>query len=185
MMGSTSIPAGQKCPSCGSAMRADLASCPSCGDAIPKYEEFTASLEDQGLSEFIQSVNQYLSETGAGSAESAFGLGCYIGFIPVALLVIILFLLGVRNWIVLALSGLVSVLATTGIATLLAQRGKATNIETTYHCVIEPQIESYLEKRSMTRDELDAVARQVLTIDAPLLEYTSSQRERGIELDKE
>ena len=185
MMGSASIPAGQKCPSCGTAMRADFPYCPSCGEAIPKREEFAASLEDQDLSEFIQSVNQHLSETGIGAAESAFGLGCYIGFIPVALLVIIFFLLGVRNWIVLALFGLVSVLVTTGIATLLSRRARATNIETTYHRVIEPQIETYLEKRSMTRDEFDAVAHQVLTTDAPLLEYISSQRERGIELDKE
>jgi len=177
MMAPESAPDKKKCPSCGSALHTDFAFCPSCGEEIPKHNEFTTSLEDQGLNEFIQSVNQHLSETGTGAAESAFGLGCYIGFIPVAILVVILFLLGVRNWIVLALVALVSVLLTTGIATFLSRRARAVNIETTYQRVVGPQIETYLEKRSITHAEFNVVARQVLTINAPLLEYISYQRE--------
>jgi len=184
-MVSESIPAKQKCPSCGTALHSDFAYCPSCGEAIPKQSEFAPSLEDQDLTEFVQSVNQQLTETGTGAAESAFGLGCYFGFIPVAMLVIILFLFGVRNMIVMALVALVSVLVTTGVATLLSRRARAINIDTTYHRVVEPQIETYLEKRSINCVEFDVVARQVLTTDAPLLEYIPIQRERGIELDKE
>lgn len=176
-MVSESIPAKQKCPSCGNGLHSDFAYCPSCGEAIPKQSEFAPSLEDQDLTEFVQSVNQQLTETGTGAAESAFGLGCYIGFIPVAIMVIVLFLFGVRNWIVLGLVGLVSVLVTTGIATLLSRRARTINIETTYQRVVGPQIETYLEKRSISRVEFNVVARQVLTINAPLLEYVSSESE--------
>jgi uncharacterized protein (DUF983 family) len=171
------ISANQNCPSCGAALYTDFAYCPSCGEEISNHDESAASLEDQGLSEFIQSLNQHLSEAGSGAAESAFGLGCYIGFIPIAILVFILFLLGLRNWIVLALVGLVSVLVTTGIATLLSRRARAINVNTTYQREVEPQIETYVEKRSITRVEFDAVSQQVLTTNAPLLEFISSQRE--------
>ena len=171
------MPAKKKCPSCGTSLNTDFAYCPSCGEGIPRHDEFITSIEDQELSEFIQSVNQHLSETGTGAAESAFGLGCYIGFIPVAIMVIVLFLFGVRNWIVLGLVGLVSVLVTTGIATLLSRRARTINIETTYQRVVGPQIETFLEKRSISRVEFNVVARQVLTINAPLLEYVSSESE--------
>jgi len=171
------IPANQKCPSCDSALFIDFAYCPSCGEVISNHDESTASIEDQGLSEFIQYLNQQLSETGTGAAESAFGLGCYIGFIPIAILVVLLFLLGLRNWIVLALIGLVSVLVTTGIATILSRRARTININTTYLREVEPQIETYLESKSITRVEFDVVSQQVLTKDAPLLECISSQCE--------
>jgi hypothetical protein len=176
-MASELISTNQNCPSCGAALHTDFAFCPSCGEDISNYDEATAPLEDQELSEFIQSLNQHLSESGSGAAESAFGLGCYIGFIPLAILVILLFLFGVRNWIVLTLVGLLSVLLITGIATLLSRRARAINIDTTYQREVEPQIETYLEKRSITQIEFDAVSRQVLTTNAPLLEYISSQSE--------
>ena len=68
-------------------------------------------------------------------------------------------------------------LVTTGIATLLSRRARTINIETTYQRVVGPQIETYLEKRSISRVEFNVVARQVLTINAPLLEYVSSESE--------
>ena len=163
-------PEERECPSCGRVLKSEFAFCPSCGETLSDSSVF-AGFEDQDLAEFITSANQYLSESGTNAAESAFGLGCYLGFIPVVLLLLILFLFGLRNWIILALIGLGAVLIITGIAALLSRRARATNIRTAYYREVEPQIESYLNKTSITRGEFISTVRELLPEDAPLLEY--------------
>ncbi len=167
----------RKCPSCGTVLKAEFAFCPSCGETLSESAEFTG-FEDQDLAEFISSANQYLSESGTNAAESAFGLGCYLGFIPVAILILILFLFGLRNWITLALIGLGAVLITTGIAALLSRRARTTNIKTAYYREVEPQIETYLRKNSIPRGDFFTAVRDLLTEDAPLLEYIKYRSEQ-------
>ena len=174
MMSPETQSAERICPSCGEVLQTEFAFCPTCGETLSASDEITGFIEDHGLAVFIISTNQYLSEAGTNAAESAFGLGCYIGFIPVALFIVIVFLLGLRNWIIIALVGLGAALVTTGIAALLARRARATNVRTTYHREVEPQIETYLSERSITRAEFEAAASEVLTEDAPLLECLAS-----------
>lgn len=170
--------AERNCPSCGTVLQSEFTFCPTCGETLAGSDEFSGFIDDQDLAEFITSANQHLSESGTNAAESAFGLGCYIGFIPVAFFVVIVFLFGLRNWIIIALVGLGATLVTTGIAALLSRRARTTNIETTYHREVDSQIEIYISKISITRAEFEAAASQVLTEDAPLLECLTSQSER-------
>lgn len=162
-----------RCPACGSALQADFAFCPSCGQTLAKPVRFSDSIEYQDLTELVESANQHLSESGANAAESAFGLGCYLGFIPVALVVIIIYLLGVRNWIILAIVAVGAVLVTTGTASLLAQRARLTNIKTAYLRDVEPEILAYLEQHNLSWEEVDLAASQLLAADAPLMRCLS------------
>jgi hypothetical protein len=181
MMSSETQNTERKCPSCGSDLQAEFVYCPTCGETLPAADEFTGLVGDQDLADFINSADQHLSEAGTNAAESAFGLGCYLGFIPVAILIVIVFLIGFRNWIVIALVGLVATLFTTGIAALLSRRARETNIRTTYYREVEPQIETYLAENAITRAEFETAASQVLTGDAPLLTCLTwhSQQDQG------
>lgn len=173
------------CLACGAVLKSDFTFCPKCGEFLTPHEDAAGQDGSLDLVEFVESSNQNLSDVGTHAAESAFGLGCYIGFIPVVLLVILVFALGVRNWIVIALVALVAVLVTAGIAALLSHRARHGSIEATYHRTVEPEIESYLGARALTRSEFDSTARHVLTADAPLLEYVSSLPERDRDKGKE
>jgi hypothetical protein len=175
MMSSETQTSELKCSSCGSVLQANFAFCPSCGETLTASDEFTGLMEDRDLAEFITTANQHLAEAGASAAESAFGLGCYIGFIPVALFTVIVFLVGFRNWIIIALVGLGAALVTTGIAALLSRRARETNVRTTYHREVEPQIETYTNERSISHAEFEAAVIEVLTGDDPLVECVTSQ----------
>ena len=174
----------RNCTACGASLQTDFAFCPKCGEVLPDRDEVAEPGVDQELSEFIESANQKLVESGADAAESAFGLGCYIGFMPVAIFVILVFAFGVRNWIVLALIALGVVLIATAVSTILSRRARSATVKANYYREVQPEMEKYMHEHNLTHADVDAAALQALSKDAPLLkllmfEPTINDLEKG------
>jgi hypothetical protein len=155
-----------QCPNCGANVRASSASCPACGAPL----SVAASVSDQRekMLALINTANQNLVKAGTGAAESAFGLGCSLGTIAGLLILAIVFLLGVRNWILLAILAMGTALVAAGISAIISSRAKSATIGATYDRDVKPEIEGYMRSNGITRQEFDALAYAVLDKDAPL-----------------
>ena len=79
---------------------------------------------DDDVQAFITSMNEKLSSAGTGNAELAFGMGCGISIIPIGILLLVLYILGMRGWVGVGLVVLIGVLLATAISTFLANRAR-------------------------------------------------------------
>ena len=123
------------------------------------------------LKEFIQSANENLFKAGAEGAEQSFGLGCLLGTIPPALLIVVLYMSGVFNLILALIVIVLAALAVTGIATLVSSFARGRSIRETYRKKVGPEIDTFLSRHSLTRLQFDDVAGEILTDSAPLRMY--------------
>jgi hypothetical protein len=129
--------------------------------------------QTQELIGMVESLNERLRSSGAGGSETAFGLGCGIGLIPVVGVTLLLWMFGVIN-LILALFILVfGMLALAGISILLANTARSNAFKRVYRTEVEPEIVQYLSKQRLSRQDFDNLAYQMLPLDAPLQGYLS------------
>jgi hypothetical protein len=127
------------------------------------------------LQTFITTLEEKLVSAGAGSAELAFGLGCGISIVPIGIVLLVLYILGVRGWVGLVLIALIGVLFATAISTYLASRARTSAIRRTYSREVEPQILQFLNDHKLDRDEFEREAAQVLPPNAPMMKYLAAK----------
>lgn len=166
-----------RCLSCGAELPANAAFCPACGNPIESFPEETGKETDESgkdLNRLVEESNQNLFKRGAEAAEAAFGLGCSLGAILSGLLLVILFLVGVRNWIILGIAAFGAAILTTGISAFLALQARSNALKRTYDKTVNPQINQYLQAHQMTRPEFDALARVLIPGGSPLRTYITS-----------
>ena len=133
-----------------------------------------ADLTEEQAQEFagvVESLNEKLRSSGAGGAETAFGLGCSIGLIPVVGILLLSWIFGVINLILAMLLLVVSLLALAGVSILLANLARSNTMKRVYRTEVEPEISQYLSKQQISRQEFDTLACQVLPPDAPLQRF--------------
>lgn len=159
-----------QCRNCGALVQANAAACPACGAPLAGPIGASAEAGQGDLRQFLDTANASLVEAGAKAAESAFGLGCSLGFMVSFILLAVVFLLGVRNWIVLAIVGFGGVLLTLVAASVVSGQAKRANIEGAYERRVRRQIDQHLYTQGLTRQEFDAYAHRTLAGDAPLRE---------------
>ncbi|MGW8249048.1 MAG: hypothetical protein ACWGO1_00270 [Anaerolineales bacterium] len=116
----------------------------------------------------VESLNERLRATGAGGAESAFGLGCGIGLLPVVGITLLLWIFGVVNLILGMMMLVVGLLALAGISILLANLARSNTVKRVYRTEVEPEIVRYLSRQRLSRQDFDTAAYQLLPVDAPL-----------------
>jgi hypothetical protein len=131
--------------------------------------------QDEDIDAFVASINEKLTKAGTGNAEIAFGMGCGISIIPIGILLLVLYILGLRGWVGFGLVVLIGVLLSTTISTALASRARASAMRQTYARDIEPQILQYLQEHKLERYGFQEAAVQVLPSDAPLLKYFAAE----------
>jgi hypothetical protein len=124
---------------------------------------------------FITSINEKLTSAGARNAELAFGMGCTISIIPIGILLLILYILGLRSWVGISLVVLIGVLLATAISTFLANRARTGAIRQAYRREVEPQIMQYVQDHEIDRAEFQRLAAQVLSPDAPLIKHFAAE----------
>lgn len=127
--------------------------------------------QDMDVDTFLTAMNEKLTSAGTGNAELAFGMGCGISIIPIGIVLLVLYILGLRGWVGIGLVVLIGVLLATAISTILASRARASTINRTYARDIEPQILQYLQDHQLEHDDLIRAAGQALSSDAPLMKY--------------
>ncbi len=158
-----------QCPNCGANVRQEDTACPACG--APISHEDSASLRRERTLELIGAFNQDLVQAGSGAAESAFGLGCSLGTIFGLALLVLIFLLGFRNWILLGLVAIGVTLVAAGASALVSARAKTATMVTTYERQVRPEIEKYMQANRFTRQEFDMLVEESLDKNAPLRRY--------------
>jgi hypothetical protein len=161
-----------QCPNCGAAVRSGEDACRACGAPLPQ-REYLAEVRWSGLRDFIEKSNQSLSVAGTNAAESAFGLGCWLGLLISLLLVGIAFGLGLRNLVILGILFAGTAIVVTSVSVVLSTRAKSATVSGTYRRDVEPGIRSYLHSHRITREEFDGLADEILGEDAPLRKYIS------------
>ncbi len=130
------------------------------------------------LTELAESANEKLHKAGASQAELAFGIGCGLGFGPIALIVLVLLIFKVINIILAFMLWLLAALALIGISTILSIQARARKTDRTYREEVQPEIEESLRTLGLDRPAFDRLAGQVLSSDADLRKYLAP-----IELD--
>lgn len=166
------------CPNCGATVHASSVACPACGAPLPGRQASEEARQAR-LQNFIEESNQALISAGAKAAESAFGLGCWLGSLVSVVLVATLFVLGTRSWIVLALVLSGAALVTTAISVALSTKARAASLAGKYHRDISPEIDAYVKANRHTRQDFDSAVNQSLPEDALLRHYLSLPGMRG------
>jgi len=125
------------------------------------------------LRQLAESANEKLVKAGASSAEQAFGLGCSLGILPLLVVVIVLFILGIFNLIMALIAITFGGLALAGISALLSFRARSRAIGSLYQKEVGPEIDAYLSVRGLPRPQFDSLAGETISAEAPLRSFLS------------
>lgn len=117
---------------------------------------------------FILSLNNDLLNTGASYAEQAFGIGCGASLVPIGFILLISFIVGARNWIVLAIIGLICALIATAAATFFSNRSRNNAIQRVFKEQTQPAIQKHLQDHSLSLNIFDGFVEDLLPLTAPL-----------------
>lgn len=132
-----------------------------------------ASARDAELAALAEKWNEKLRQQASSSAERAFGIGCGAGLIPVAGVIVFLYVIQVLNTILAILVAIMAALFLVGVAALLSSIARTNTLKRAYRSSVEPEMLEYLESHAMSRPEFDTLLSNVLPEDAPLLVFLS------------
>jgi hypothetical protein len=155
------------CTNCGAVVGSRIY-CPACGaPAAPHLEVPDQSQQDE-VRHFIESTDQDLVNAGTRAAESAFGLGCFLGAMVTVVLVVIVFILGSRNWILLGILAMVAIIIAAGAAVGISTRAKSATINKSFQRNTQVDIDRFIQVNHLDRIDFEVLADQVLSKEAPL-----------------
>jgi glucan phosphoethanolaminetransferase (alkaline phosphatase superfamily) len=127
---------------------------------------------------FILGLNNDLLTTGTSYAEQAFGVGCGASLVPIGFILLISFIVGARNWIMLAIIGLTCALIATAAAAFFSSRSRNNAIQRVFREQTQPAIQKYLQDHSLSLNSFDAFVTTLLPLSAPLRQsLIASQKE--------
>lgn len=172
----------------GMTLSAELSvQCSYCRGIVPTEEECLrcgAPLEgrinisvgnEAALQELIESSHQKLIESGTSAAETAFGVGCTLGFLVGGLLMVIIFFAITKIWTIFAVILFILTLVSFLVSSLLANRARQATARTTYEREVLPEINQFITQNSLSQDEFNYQAADLLPADSPLLFFNTPQ----------
>lgn len=118
--------------------------------------------DDIDLEAILHAANEKLDETGRTSANQAFNLGCLIGLIPAALVVLLAFMITQASWLVALITTVLMLIALLGLSNLAAIRARSKSIERVYKTELVPEFELTRQKMHLTPSEFDQLAWQTV-----------------------
>ena len=127
--------------------------------------------QDQELQALVEDLNEKLRSAASSSAERAFGIGCSLGLIPVVIVAVVLYSMQILNLILVVLVGFISIMFLLGTSSLLSSIARSNTLKGTYQREIEPEINQFITRYEMPRQQFDTLASQVLADDAPLQKF--------------
>jgi hypothetical protein len=157
------------CPDCGFESDPDqtLLNCPSCDHPLNQGLALSES-QRKGMEDLINEANEKLVKAGADSAEQSFGLGCALGGLILLGTAGALYLFGVFSLVLTFIVLIMGSLAITGIAVLVASFARNQGVSRRYRITVLPEIEIYLKKNNLSREQFDRLTDATLPQDAPL-----------------
>jgi hypothetical protein len=126
------------------------------------------------LTELAEAENARLEEAASQVTQQAFNLGCAVGLLPGALVLIVTLLLTDFSVIALALSVVLIVIGLIAFANLAAMLARRNTIRRVYREQGQAELEQKLRDIGFTRSQFDQVARQVLPPQAALYSFLAN-----------
>lgn len=139
--------------------------------------------QDQEVARLAEGLNTHLRDAGARGAEQAFGMGCGLGLLPVAAVVLGLWIFGVLTLIPALVLIVFGMLALVAVSTLIANLARDNTLRRVYEADIEPEIIRFLSAQRISRQLFDNSASRSLPADAPLQVFLSPVLAAGGEPD--
>jgi hypothetical protein len=139
----------------------------------------------QELSELTGASNERLEQAGAQGAEQAFGLGCALVGLPLALLILGLYLWGVFPLITAFIALVMGALVLLGVVTLLSFNAKSRAIGETYRKDVGPDIQAHLNRSQIQEERFNHYVSGSLPEDAPLRAFHSAPQLKRENPDQE
>jgi hypothetical protein len=122
----------------------------------------------QELSELTSASNEKLEKAGAQGAEQAFGLGCALVGLPLAVLVLALYIWGIFPLITAFIALVMGALVMLGATSLISFNAKKRAIGETYRKDIGPDIQAFLRLYQIQEERFNFYVSDSLPEDAPL-----------------
>ncbi len=164
-----------QCSYCLRMVPAEELECPRCGAPLEISNKGTVDHE-AALQELIENSHQKLIASGTSAAETAFGVGCTLGFLVGGLLMVIIFFAITKTWTILAVILLILTLVSFLVSSLLANRARQATTRTSYEREVKPEINQFITEYNLGADEFNDKAAELLPGDSPLLLFTSARR---------
>lgn len=120
------------------------------------------------VSEWLLDLNQRLAAAAASASEQAFGVGCAVSLAPIAIVLGLAFLFGVRHWVSLLLTGVILGLLAIAWAVFVALQAQRKAPQRAWQEQVRVEFEAGLAARHETRERLIAEAQTLLPEGAPL-----------------
>ena len=124
--------------------------------------------------DFAILLNEKLLKVGANRAEHGFGVGMGRTLLPIVVLVIFAYILGVQSWIGLLLVMLAGLIVAVAFGAYVASQARASAMRRLYQDEIDAEIGAYLEEKTLDYAQFYQVSQVALPSGAPLLRYLPS-----------
>jgi hypothetical protein len=125
------------------------------------------------LTELTNTSNEKLEMAGARGAEQSFGLGCALVGLPLAALVLALYIWGVLPLITAFIVLVMAALVMLGAISLISFNAKKRAIGETYRKDVGPDIQAYLKRSQIQEERFNYYVSGLLPEDAPLRVFHS------------
>jgi hypothetical protein len=135
-----------------------------------------SDFERQDINDLIKKSEETLTRAGSEGAEQSFGLGCLLGGLPLLAVIIILFLTGTLNIIMVFIAVVFGGLGITGAAALMASFARKRRVRDSYTFSVGPEIERHLKKNDIDRVLFDRLAGDITTDESPLRAFIEYQQ---------
>jgi hypothetical protein len=130
--------------------------------------------QSQSPADFAVLLNEKLLNVGANRAEHGFGVGLGRTLLPLVVLVIFAYVLGVHSWIALVLVGLAGLFISVAFAAYVASQARAAAMRRLYQDEIDAEIGAYLKDNSLDYTQFYLAAQSALPSGAPLLRFLAA-----------
>jgi hypothetical protein len=140
-------------------------------------DDFNGLTEQQQreLSDLTGASNEKLEKAGAQGAEQAFGLGCALIGLPLAAIVLGLYVWGIFPLITAFIAWVMGALVIVGVIALISFNAKKRAISETYRIFVRPDILAYLKKSQMQEERFNLYVSGSLPEEAPLRTFHTVQ----------
>ena len=159
-----------QCAYCRGLVPGDEIECLRCGAPLEAISPASPT-HPETLEEFVERSHEKLIKAGTSGAELAFGVGCTLEVIVVAVIILFVFLLFTKTWTTLAVILFILTLISFLISSILAIRAREAATRSTFEREVKPEIEHFTASHELSEAEFRAQAAEFLPEDSPLFLY--------------
>jgi hypothetical protein len=147
------------------------AATPSIYDPTTGQASSLSPEQQAALAQLALEANTKLETSAQEGANHAFNLGCSVGILPGAIIVLLAFILGRSNLLGAIIAALLVVLALVGFANYAAFQAKHNTLQRTYQRDIAPEIERTLNRLELSHQDFNHAAGAALPENAALRSF--------------